>query len=68
MNPESRPAPETAEVMPMENVIVAAVLIASGGVGVLLGLLRPTCTLEAGFGVLLLALGLHTLREATSRS
>jgi hypothetical protein len=68
MTPETQPAPDHSEVMPMENLLVAAVLVATGGVGVLLGLLRPACTLEAGFGVLLLALGLHTLREAMSRS
>lgn len=67
MTLEPRPEADTADVtLPMENVFVAAVLVATGGLGVLLGLLRPTCTLEAGFGVLLLALGLHTLREAVT--
>lgn len=59
--PESDEHDASSELVAMENVVVGAVLAATGTIGLLLGLVRPDCTLEAAFGVLLLLLGFATL-------
>ena len=54
----------TRDLRPMEDVVVGGVLVSVGALGLVLGLVRPDCILEAGFGVLLLVLGLATLLGA----
>lgn len=57
----TEPADAPRDLRPMEEVVVGGVLVSVGALGLVLGLVRPDCILEAGFGVLLLVLGLATL-------
>ena len=61
MTNATEPRDIESDLLPMENVVVGAVLVAAGALGLMLGLVRPDCTLEAGFGMLLFLLGLTTL-------
>ena len=47
MTNATEPRDIESDLLPMENVVVGAVLVAAGALGLMLGLVRPDCTLEA---------------------